>query len=138
MLLPPRAPPGSPAPIVVAGAASGLHTVLLLLLPLLIRCSGSATTLYIVYAWLLHYTSYMRGYCPVLLLLLLLQLLLLLLCLEYIFAANPREHGKYASQPLSLMCLRIKEIRIHLLRKLYEYRLAIDIFFSLGGGLVPA
>ena len=66
----------------------------------------------------------MCGYCPVLLL-----LLLLLLCLEYAFAANPREHGKYASPPLSVMFLRIiAEIRTHLLRELHEYRLAIDIF----------
>ena len=68
----------------------------------------------------------MCGYCPVLLLL----FLLLLLCLEYVSAANPREHGKYASQPLSMICLRIPaEIRTNLLRKLYEYRLAIGIFF---------
>ena len=37
--VPPRAPPGSPAPNVVPGAASGVHDVLLLL-PLFIRCSG--------------------------------------------------------------------------------------------------
>ena len=75
----------------------------------------------------------MCGYCPVLL------LLLLLLCLEFNFAANLRGHNKYASEPLSVMCLRTKaEIRTHLLRKLYEYRLAIDTFWCLSGGLVPA
>ena len=80
------------------------------------RCSSAALVLLLCIC----------GYCPVLL------LLLLLLCMEYVFAANPREHGKYASQPLSVMWFRIKaELRTHLLRKLYEYRLVIDIFWRL-------
>ena len=78
MLLPPRTPPGSPAPTVVPGAASDLHDVLLL--PLLIRALV-----------LLLCTC---GYWPVLLL-----LLLLLLCLEYVFAANLRGHGNMQVNP---------------------------------------
>ena len=63
----------------------------------------------------------------------LLLLLLLLLHLRYVFAADPREHGYYASHPLSVMCLRIlkAERQIHLLRKLYEYRLVNDILFGI-------
>ena len=108
----PRLPPGSPAPTAVSEAASALHNVLLLLRPpLLIHCSDAAT----MYVWLLSCSAAafpaaatMPGIC---------------------FCCNPREHGKYASQPLSMICLRIPaEIRTNLLRKLYEYRLAIGIF----------
>ena len=93
MLLLPRGIPGTPAPIVVSGAVSGLHDVLpLLLLPLLLLA------------------------------------LLLLLCLVYVFAVNPGEHGRYASQPLLAICLRITaQIPTPLLRMLYEYSLAIDM-----------
>ena len=38
-------------------------------------------------------------------------LLLLLPCLRYVFAADPREHGYYASHPLSVMCLRIFKLK---------------------------
>ena len=41
----------------------------------------------------------------------LLQLLLFLLCLRYVFAADPREHGYHASHPLSVMCLRILKLK---------------------------
>ena len=58
--------------------------------------------------------------------------LLLLLCPRYVFAADPGEHGYYASQPFSVMCLRnLKaERRTHLLRMLCEYRLAVDIYLT--------
>ena len=58
----------------------------------------------------------------------------------HLFAADPREHGNYASQPPSVMFLRslyIVERRTHLLRTLYHYRLAIDVC-RLRGYLVPA
>ena len=42
---------------------------------------------------------------------LLLLLLLLLLCLRCVFAANPRQHDNYASQPLSVMCFRILKLK---------------------------
>ena len=38
-------------------------------------------------------------------------LLLLLLCLRYVFAADLREHGYYASHPLLVMCLRILKLK---------------------------
>ena len=41
---------------------------------------------------------------------LLLLLLLLLPCLRYVVADYPREHGYYASQPLSVMCLPILQL----------------------------
>ena len=75
----------------------------------------------------------MCGYGPVL------QLLLLLLCLDYVFSAITPVSMANMQVNSSRCCLCIKaEIETHLLRKLYKYRLAVDIFWCLGGGLVPA
>ena len=126
VLLPPRAPSAYPILTVVPGAASGLHDVLLLLLLLLqqlIRCSGAAT----MHVRLLSCSAAAAPAAAV------------LLFLGYVVAANPYEHGKYASQFLSVMYFCIKE----------KYGptcfgsctctvLHLTLFWCLGGGLVPA
>ena len=62
-----------------------------------------------------------------------LLLLLLLLCLRYVFAADPREHGYYASHPpLGDVSPHLEAERLlHLVRELYEYSLVIDILFGI-------
>ena len=127
VLLPPRAPSAYPILTVVPGAASGLHDVLLLLLLLLlqqlIRCSGAAT----MHVRLLSCSAAAAPAAAV------------LLFLGYVVAANPYEHGKYASQFLSVMYFCIKE----------KYGptcfgsctctvLQWTLFWCLGGCLVPA
>ena len=71
---------------------------------------------------------------------LLLLLLLLLLCLRYVFAADLREHGYCACQPLSVACLRIFKLKDGPIcfGSCTSTVSQLTFIWRLGGGLAPA
>ena len=108
------------------GAASGVHDVLLLLLllllPLFCRCPGGAAAMYVL---LLCCSAVVTAAAAM---------------AAIFFAADPRDHGYYARQPLSVMCLgnfKLKDGSISFGRCTSTVS-QLTFIWRLGGGLVPA